>query len=71
MPETDPPVGEQELLGRVSYLIRNGKCREMRRRLTLGERVIATLIQRSETATRVVAGVHGRRHALQVQVKNS
>ena len=59
MPASDSPVSENEFLGRVSSIVRNGKCTELRRSLHARERAIASLVQRSEIAARVVVRVHG------------
>jgi len=57
MPAADSPLGKNEFLGRVSGIVRNGRCIEPRRTLGAGERSIASLVQRSELAARVVVGV--------------
>ena len=61
MPSNDPPVPESDLLGRVSFILRNGKCIEPRRTLRLPERAVAAVVQLSTFAARVVVGVHGLR----------
>lgn len=63
MPQPDPPVSENELLGKVSYLVRNGKCIEPSRRLRFPDRAVAAMVRRSQVAARVVVGVHGMRQA--------
>jgi hypothetical protein len=68
MPQADSPVREHELLGRVKYVIRNGKCLEPNRSLSLGEQVISALVRHSEVTARIVVGVHGMRQTSQVQV---
>lgn len=57
MPAPDPPVSENEFLGRVSSIVRNGRHIEPRRVLRAGEHAIASLVQRSEIVARVVLGV--------------
>ena len=59
MPASDSPVCENEFLGRVSSIVRNGKPIKPRRSLHTSERAIASLVQKSEIAARVVASVHG------------
>jgi signal peptidase I len=61
MARPDPPVSENELLGKVSYIVRNGKCIQPSRSLRLSERAMAALARRSQVAARVV--VHGMRQA--------
>ena len=55
----DSPLAENEFLGRVSSIVRNGRCIKPRRALGVGERAIASLVQRSEVAARVVVGMRG------------
>jgi signal peptidase I len=59
MPAPDPVVCKDELLGRVSFILRNGRCIAPSRSLRFSERAIATLVRSSELAARVVVGVHG------------
>jgi hypothetical protein len=59
MPVPDSPVSDSELLGRVSFILRDGKCIEPRRRLRFSERAVAAFVRSSEVAARVVVGVHG------------
>jgi len=61
----DPPVSEADVLGRVSFIVRNGKCIEPGKSLRFSERAVAALVQRSEIAARVVVGVHSMRRASQ------
>jgi len=63
MPAKDSPVSDDELLGKVSYIVRDGKCIEPSRSLRFSERAIAALVRSSEIAARVVVGVHGMRQA--------
>jgi signal peptidase I len=67
MPAPDSPVFESELMGRVSFILRNRKCFEPARSLTFPERAIAALARRSILAARVVVGVHGIRQASSCQ----
>ena len=55
----DAPIGPSEFLGKVSFILRNGKCFEAKKSLRPSERALATLLRRSETAARVVVGMHG------------
>jgi signal peptidase I len=61
MPAPDPPVAESDLLGRVSFIVRNGKCLDPTKTMRFSERAVAALVQRSTFAARVVVGVHGMR----------
>lgn len=72
MPAPDPPVSEADLLGRVSIILRNGKCLEPGRSLRYSERAVAALVQRSTFAARVVVGIHGMRQtSRQSQIQTS
>jgi signal peptidase len=61
----DPPVPESDLLGRVSFIVRNGKCLKPRQSPRFPERAVAALVQRSTFAARVIVGVHGLRQTSQ------
>jgi signal peptidase I len=67
MPAPDPPVSQSDLLGRVSFILRNGKCIEPSRSPRFPERAVAALVRRSTLAARVVVGVHGMRQTSAVQ----
>jgi hypothetical protein len=67
----DPPVSESDLLGRVAYIVRNGRSIEPRRSLRPFERAVAALARSSESAARVVVGVHALRQTLQGQTSQS
>jgi hypothetical protein len=55
----DAPIRPGQILGKVSFIVRNGKCFEPKKSLRRSERALATLLRRSETAARVIVGVHG------------
>ena len=59
MQTPDSPVRENEFLGRVSSIVRNDRNIEPRKALGAGERAVASLVQRSDVAARVVVGVRG------------
>jgi signal peptidase I len=65
MPAPDPVVCKDELLGKVSFIMRNGRCIAPSRSLRFSERAIATLVRSSGFAARVAVGVHGMRQTLQ------
>jgi len=69
MRNVDTPVAKEELLGKVSFIVRDGRCIEPRTTPRFAERVVAALVRRSDTAARVVVGVHGLRRRSQVQTK--
>jgi signal peptidase I len=66
MAHTDPPVSEGELLGRISYVVRNGKCINPNRHPRFSDRAVATMVRHSKIAARVVVGIHGLRQTLAV-----
>ena len=59
----DPPISETNLLGRVSYIARQGKCLTPQKHQRLPERAVAALLSRSDFAARVVVSLHGLRRA--------
>lgn len=59
MPQADPPVAENELLGRVACIVRNGECVEPIRNLRLSHRAVAGLVRSSKVGARAVVGIHG------------
>ena len=65
MPVTDAPVSQDELLGKVTFILRNGRCMEPSKSLGFSERAVAALVQRSAIAARIVLGVHGVHQALE------
>jgi signal peptidase I len=54
MPVPDPPVAESELLGRVAYLIRAGRLLPAPAKLSVIERLVAKIVQRSTPAARAL-----------------
>jgi signal peptidase I len=70
MPQPDPLVPWRDLLGRVSYIMRNERLIEPKKNLSLPRRAVAILIQRSEIAMRVIIGVNGMLQALRRQNSN-
>jgi signal peptidase len=68
MPAPDPAVQGSDLLGRVSFILRNGKCIEPRPGLRFPERVVAALVRRSTFAARVVVGIQGLRQTSEMQM---
>jgi hypothetical protein len=58
----DRPVGEDELLGRVLYVIRAGKLVAMPSKLNVVERWTARIVRRSVPAARALVYLHGMTH---------
>jgi hypothetical protein len=56
---SDSPLSEDELLGKVSRICRNGRWIEPSRNLGLTARAVAALVRHSEMAARVAVGVQG------------
>jgi signal peptidase I len=67
VPLPDCPVAESDLLGKVSFILRNGKCIEPTRRLRFSKRALAAVFRRAPLAARIVARVHRLRRNLQSQ----
>ncbi len=59
VPHPDSPVSERDVFGKVSFILRNGKCVEPRRRLGFSERVLAAVFRCSPFVARVVVVLHG------------
>lgn len=62
----DAPVSHDELLGKVSFIMRKGKWVKPATNLRLPERALAAVFRRSTLTARVVVGVHGmqpKRHS--------
>ena len=55
--QTDPPVGSEEVLGRITGVLRGN--RRMVPRFTLGRRIASWVLGRSELATRVIMRLMG------------
>jgi len=67
MPAPDSPVSEEELLGKVSFIQRNGRRTRPSRSLRFSERLVAGLVRSSELAARVVVEIHGMRQTSRTQ----
>jgi Peptidase S24-like len=67
MRAVDRPVSESDLLGRISFILRNGKRVKPSRRPRFSERALAAVLRRSTFAARVAVGVHDLLHASQSQ----
>jgi signal peptidase I len=61
MPQPDPPVSKCDFLGKVAFILRNGKRIEPSRTPRLSEQAVSALVRNSEIAARVVVGAHGMR----------
>jgi signal peptidase I len=59
MPQPDLPVLAADILGRVAFLVRDGKLIEPKKSLSLPQQAAAALIRRSGIAMRVAIGFHG------------
>ena len=57
--QPDPPVMNSDVLGKVVFILRDGKLIQPHKALTFSSRALAALVQRSEVAARVLVGVHG------------
>ncbi|MGA2415767.1 MAG: hypothetical protein ABSF59_15050 [Candidatus Sulfotelmatobacter sp.] len=63
LPAPDRPVLAHELLGRVAYLIRAGKCVPVPAELSVIENLIAKIVRRSAPAARALVYLHRIRQA--------
>jgi signal peptidase I len=58
MRRPDPPISAAQLLGKVAFVVRDGRCMEPARNPGLTMRAVAALARRSSSAARVIVGVH-------------
>jgi len=58
MANPDPPVSSSQLLGKVSFVVRDRRCLEPTRIPGLSMRAVSALVRRSSWAARAVVGVH-------------
>jgi signal peptidase I len=58
MPNPDPPVSSSQLLGKVAFVLRDGRCLRLAKSPGLPMRAVSALVRRSSSAARVVVGVH-------------
>jgi signal peptidase I len=65
MRRPDPPVAGSQLLGKVSLVVREGRCLEPAKTMGLSGRAVAALVRRSSSAARVIVGVHQMGRELQ------
>jgi len=65
VPRPDAPLAASDLLGKVSFILREGKWIEPSRRLCLSERAVAAGFRCSSFAARVIVRVHGMLQRLQ------
>jgi signal peptidase I len=68
MASPDAPIPDDEILGRVSFIVRNGRCIAPGKSLGASERALAALVRRSESAARVIVAVHSFRNSFQDRV---
>lgn len=59
LPYPDPVLAENELLGRVACIVRDGRQIQPGRNLSFSQRAVAGLVRSSDIAARVVVGIHG------------
>jgi signal peptidase I len=67
-PTADSPVDATDVLGKVSFILRNGRCIEPQKSLRVSERAVAALVRRSAVAARFLVGIHDMCQTSQVQV---
>jgi hypothetical protein len=58
MPAPNRPVAAGEVLGRVAYIIRSGKCVSVSTKLNLVEQLVAKIARRSFLAARALVYLH-------------
>lgn len=58
MRRPDPPVSAGQLLGKVAFVVRDGRCLVPAKNPGLTMRSVAALARRSSSAARLIVGVH-------------
>ena len=58
MPRPDPPMPASDVLGRVRFIVRNGRYIEPDIEMGLSRRAVAELVRQSHSAARVFVSVH-------------
>jgi signal peptidase I len=61
MPHPDSPVSDADLLGKVSFIVRNGRFIRPSKSLKRPEHAVAAFVRRSRSAARIIVGVHNFR----------
>jgi len=54
----DAPIRPHQIVGKVTSILRNGRCYDAKHSLRRSERGLATLLRRSQRAARAMARVH-------------
>jgi len=67
MRRTDPRVPDQNLLGKVASIERNGRCVVPGKKMSLPNRALAAAVQHSNLAARVIVGIHGMSQRTQME----
>jgi hypothetical protein len=70
MLQRDHPVSDKDLLGKVDFILRNGRKIEPSRNLRLTQCAVAGLAQRSEVGARVIVGIQQLYGTLQISKEN-
>jgi signal peptidase len=63
--QADQPIPSDEVLGKVAFIVRDGKCAKPGKRLDLPQRTAAAFLRRSKLAARVAVGIHNFRQTSQ------
>lgn len=71
MAHADSPVANRDLLGKVQFIVRNGKRIDPARNLNFVARVVAGFVRRSEVAARIVIKMRGVFQSLQASAQQS
>lgn len=55
--EPDPPISSSHLLGKVAFLVRDGRRLEPAKSLGVSSRAVVALVRRSSSAARAIVGI--------------
>jgi len=59
MPQSDPTLAEDQVLGRVAYIVRDGRCIEPTKTLSLSQWAVAGIARSSGFGARVIVELRG------------
>ena len=65
MARPDPPISGSQVLGKVSFVVRNGRLMQPANSLGFSSRAVAALARRSSSAARAIVGIYKMGEELQ------
>jgi hypothetical protein len=71
MPQADRACNDDELLGKVFFILRDGRLIEPNRNPAVGDRLVSSLVRRSHSAARIIVGLHDLRLAAKKEISQT